>query len=272
VATPPPGPSSAGQGLTRELYSSTCAIQTADCLIVALHVEDGASVVAVASLSLRLLLVSVFAIILSVLVLTMPAPASAGAYGGQGPLEMGVTWTFTLLATAAVAARTYVTFSLLERPGWDFYWALLAWVSNWKLAASREVGDADLGRVQVTSLGCQAMQTAAAMYGIGNHMHLLTKSDIVQALKWDWLGRMIGVWASFFGKLVVSHCCEANELAMAMSDRNCAGNRSHVAHPRTDTSSQDIVLTLRVDQQFRPDDRARHHPVSAMPTDLAVVE
>ena len=47
------------------------------------------------------------------------------------------------------------------------------------------------------------MQTVAAIYGIGNHINLLTKNDIIQALKWDWLGRMIGVWSSFFGKNVV---------------------------------------------------------------------
>ncbi|KAK4561384.1 hypothetical protein LTR86_004701 [Recurvomyces mirabilis] len=82
----------------------------------------------------------------------------------------------------AVASRVYVSFALLERPGWDLYWAMLAWV---------------------TAICGQGMQTAAAIYGIGNHIELLTKTDIVQALKWDWLGRMIGVWASFFGKNVV---------------------------------------------------------------------
>ncbi|KAK5118852.1 hypothetical protein LTR62_000061 [Meristemomyces frigidus] len=104
------------------------------------------------------------------------------AYGGLGPLEMGITWTLAVLATMAVAARVYVSTALLERPGWDLYWAMLAWA---------------------TALCGQGMQTAAALYGIGNHIEFLTKSDIVQALKWDWLGRMIGVWASFFGKNVV---------------------------------------------------------------------
>ncbi|KAK3676966.1 hypothetical protein LTR78_003171 [Recurvomyces mirabilis] len=108
--------------------------------------------------------------------------AAHDAYGGAGPLEMGVTWTLALLTTLAVAARVYVSFALLERRDWDLYWVTLA---------------------LVTALCGQGMQTAAALYGIGNHIELLTKSDIVQALKWDWLGRMIGVWASFFGKNVV---------------------------------------------------------------------
>jgi len=95
---------------------------------------------------------------------------------------MGITWTLTILATAAVAARIYVTFTLLERPGWDMYWAILAWL---------------------TAMASQIMQTVAAYYGIGNHIKLLSHPDIVQALKWDWLGRMVGVWASFFGKNVV---------------------------------------------------------------------
>jgi len=47
------------------------------------------------------------------------------------------------------------------------------------------------------------VQTVAAYYGIGNHMDRLSHYEIVQAQKYDWLGRMIGVWASFFGKNVV---------------------------------------------------------------------
>lgn len=60
------------------------------------------------------------------------AMAPAGehhSYGGKGPMEMAVTWILTIVATAAVGARVYVTFALLERRAWDLHWAVLAWVS-----------------------------------------------------------------------------------------------------------------------------------------------
>ena len=49
----------------------------------------------------------------------------------------------------------------------------------------------------------QVMQTIAAAYGIGNHQDLLTHNDIVQGNKWNWLGRIVGIFAATLGKNVV---------------------------------------------------------------------
>jgi len=43
----------------------------------------------------------------------------------------------------------------------------------------------------------------AAIYGIGNHQSLLNKSNIVQANKWSWIGRIMAVFAAVVGKMVV---------------------------------------------------------------------
>jgi hypothetical protein len=43
----------------------------------------------------------------------------------------------------------------------------------------------------------------AATYGIGNHIWLLSTVDKAQANKWDWIGRLVCIVASVFGKNVV---------------------------------------------------------------------
>lgn len=58
----------------------------------------------------------------------MPLPPSHRAYGGAGPFEMGMTWALTVIATMAVCARTYVSVRMLERPGWELFWAWVAYV------------------------------------------------------------------------------------------------------------------------------------------------
>lgn len=43
----------------------------------------------------------------------------------------------------------------------------------------------------------------AVAYRIGNHIWLLSTEDMIQASKWDWLGRLVGVFGATFGKYVV---------------------------------------------------------------------
>ncbi|KAM0696818.1 hypothetical protein Q7P36_002889 [Cladosporium allicinum] len=108
---------------------------------------------------------------------------SPGAYGGAGPLEMGLTWALAMIATAIVGARAWVGFKMFDRnPGWDVMWATLTYV---------------------VCLLAQVMQTIAAAYGIGNHQDLVTHNDIVQGNKWNWLGRIVGIFAATLGKNVV---------------------------------------------------------------------
>lgn len=47
------------------------------------------------------------------------------------------------------------------------------------------------------------MQTVAVAYGIGNHERFITPDDRVEGMKWNWIGRMVGVFAATFGKNVV---------------------------------------------------------------------
>ena len=43
---------------------------------------------------------------------------------------MGLTWALAVLATVVVFARTYVTLKVLDRPGWDLFWAIVAYVRS----------------------------------------------------------------------------------------------------------------------------------------------
>ncbi|KAK4549110.1 hypothetical protein LTR36_007566 [Oleoguttula mirabilis] len=112
----------------------------------------------------------------------MPIPPSPGAYGGTGPFEMGLTWALSIIATIVVCTRAYVALTMLDRPGWDLFWGCVAYV---------------------TCLSSQIAQTVAVAYGVGNHIWFLDKNDILQARKWDWIGRILGIFAATFGKNIV---------------------------------------------------------------------
>jgi hypothetical protein len=45
--------------------------------------------------------------------------------------------------------------------------------------------------------------TVSVIYGIGSHEKVLSKSDIVTALKWGWINQMLGLLATAFGKLAI---------------------------------------------------------------------
>lgn len=47
------------------------------------------------------------------------------------------------------------------------------------------------------------MQTTPEIHGISNRVRFFSRPDTVQAMKRDWPGLMVGVWASFLGKVVV---------------------------------------------------------------------
>lgn len=130
----------------------------------------------------------------------IPSPSS-DAYGGAGPFEMGLTWALTIIATGIVGARAYVGFKSFDRPGWDVLWALVTYVGH----STQEIGCEDHAdsTFQVVSLVQQIMQTMAAAYGIGNHQWRLSHSDLREGNKWNWIGRIIGIFAATFGKNVV---------------------------------------------------------------------
>lgn len=60
----------------------------------------------------------------------MAIAPSPHAYGGQGPVMMGITWTFALVATIVLVLRTYVGLRITRRLRWDLFWVISAWVSS----------------------------------------------------------------------------------------------------------------------------------------------
>lgn len=112
----------------------------------------------------------------------MVAPPSPSAYGGRGPLIMGITWTETALATIAVILRAYSAGRLVKKAEWDLFWVIVAWTS---------------------SFVAQVLITLSSLYGIGNHVGVLSPNDVVQANKWSWIGQIVALFAIGFGKIAV---------------------------------------------------------------------
>lgn len=114
---------------------------------------------------------------------------------------MGLTWALTLIATALLVARTHVSYRQSERPGWDVCWAVITYVSCASL--EEEVLDERLRFCQFTCLVSQVMQTIAVAYGTGNHTWLLRPNDRTVGMKYNWIGRMLGIFVATFGKNVI---------------------------------------------------------------------
>jgi len=57
--------------------------------------------------------------------------------------------------------------------------------------------------MQVTGLTSQAIITVSVTSGLGNHMSLLDSLQIVKALKYSWIGHMLGIPFNGFGKNAV---------------------------------------------------------------------
>ncbi|CAK3792472.1 Hypothetical predicted protein [Lecanosticta acicola] len=112
----------------------------------------------------------------------MVAGPPAHAYGGRGTLILGITWTETTLATIAVILRAYSAGRLAKKAEWDLFWVLIAWTS---------------------SFVAQILITLSALYGMGNHVDILTPNDVVQASKWGWIGQIVALFAIGFAKIAV---------------------------------------------------------------------
>jgi len=57
--------------------------------------------------------------------------------------------------------------------------------------------------MQVTGLTSQAIITVSVTSGLGNNMSLLEPLQIVKALKYSWIGQMLGIQFNGFGKKAV---------------------------------------------------------------------
>ncbi|WPH01524.1 Hypothetical protein R9X50_00437000 [Acrodontium crateriforme] len=110
------------------------------------------------------------------------APPSPAAYGGEGALLLGITWAEATLATLIISARTYAATRLVDRTGWGLFWILLTWIM---------------------AITAQILLTISVMYGAGNHTSELTYNDMVQAIKWNWMGQLVAILAIGFAKIAV---------------------------------------------------------------------
>lgn len=118
---------------------------------------------------------------------------------------MGISWTLTAIAIILMILRTYTNTVITKSFGWDYHWAVITLVSHKSpfsraLTCNRIASDM---RPQATGIFGQVLQTIAASYGLGNHVYLLTPSELVSSLKWVWLGQIVILNAIGFGKLAV---------------------------------------------------------------------
>lgn len=120
-------------------------------------------------------------------------------------MTMGISWTLTAIAMILMVLRTYTNVVITKSFGWDYHWAAITLVSHESLLsrASTNNGRAPNVRPQATGIFGQVLQTLAASYGLGNHVHLLTPPQLVASLKWVWLGQIVILNAIGFGKLAV---------------------------------------------------------------------
>ncbi|WPH01405.1 Hypothetical protein R9X50_00425000 [Acrodontium crateriforme] len=109
-------------------------------------------------------------------------PPSPGALGGHGPLFLAVSWLSAGLATIMLGFRLYTGVKVVNQTGWNFYWALIAYVLNMVM---------------------QVFETLATLYGIGQHVEVLTHNDRVQAVKYFWIGTAFGIPSLGIAKLAV---------------------------------------------------------------------
>ena len=53
------------------------------------------------------------------------------------------------------------------------------------------------------ALTAQVLLTISVMYGAGNHAADLTPGDLVQAVKWNWMGQLVTIITIGFAKIAV---------------------------------------------------------------------
>ncbi|KAK7917920.1 hypothetical protein PG985_009794 [Apiospora marii] len=103
---------------------------------------------------------------------------------GRGPMIIGITWTFTIIAVLVVGLRLHVRWMLSKS------WALEDWIM---LAATACV------------VANEALITVAYTYGMGKHdMDIEQPHDMVQILKWIWVSVAPGMLVSILARISIT--------------------------------------------------------------------
>ncbi|EGD95986.1 hypothetical protein TESG_03447 [Trichophyton tonsurans CBS 112818] len=102
---------------------------------------------------------------------------------GRGPLIMGLTWSFAVLATIAVGLRFYIRVELNNRPSLD----------DWLIAVAL-----------IFNFVSQSFMTVGFTYGLGNHDANLQPYQIINILKWMWLANTPGLLVAITARLSIA--------------------------------------------------------------------
>ncbi|KAK7941491.1 uncharacterized protein PG986_013878 [Apiospora aurea] len=102
---------------------------------------------------------------------------------GRGPMVMGLTWTFTILAIVTTLLRFYVRRRIGPHPAPDDWLMLVA---------------------AVLQLVCQIFVTIAFTYGMGKHQaDIRVPDEIVPMVMWEWVSIVPGLTAGMLGRLSI---------------------------------------------------------------------
>ncbi|KAF2651753.1 hypothetical protein K491DRAFT_636917 [Lophiostoma macrostomum CBS 122681] len=102
---------------------------------------------------------------------------------GRGPMVVGVTWTFFVLASTACGLWFYARKKNRVPPGWD-NWIMLFAVIN--------------------ALAVQIQVTVALKYGVGKHDQDLTIDQLIMISKLNWTALVPGMIVSTFARISIT--------------------------------------------------------------------
>ncbi|KAF2148147.1 hypothetical protein K461DRAFT_325065 [Myriangium duriaei CBS 260.36] len=103
-------------------------------------------------------------------------------YGGSGPALMASSFTQLTVACIVVGLRIYGAKKRAGQIRWDFIW---------------------VGLATIIGLVTQVFFVLAVINGIGRHLKDITFPELFAALKWSWLGIIVGITATAFAKLAI---------------------------------------------------------------------
>ncbi|KAK6844450.1 hypothetical protein PG995_014560 [Apiospora arundinis] len=112
-----------------------------------------------------------------------PPPVNPGNLG-RGPMIMGITWTFTIIAMMVVGLRLHVRWMLSKS------WALEDWIM---IAATAFV------------VVHQSLVTIAYTYGMGKHdADIEQPHNFIEILKWIWISVAPGMLVSILARISIT--------------------------------------------------------------------
>lgn len=124
---------------------------------------------------------------------------------GNGPLIMGLLWTFTALATVAVGMRFYVRNKMrgFKFDDWIMLVALVRDSSRACFQACHKLTSHPW--CQLFQIAGSCLLTIAFHYGLGKHDASIQKPDqMVNFLKWNWIGVGPGQVTSILARISIT--------------------------------------------------------------------